>query len=309
MADMNQNTRDRDSNPDPITGAPGSHPVGVGIGAAGGGATGAAIGTAVAGPIGTAIGAVIGAVAGGLAGKGAAEAVDPTTEDAYWREHHTKQPFASKDRAFDDYAPAYRTGYQGFSKYGSGTRFEDAEPKLRQEYETMHGTSMGASTAGTGAASAAASKARLGWEEAKHAAKAAWHRVETGDSVRVPITEEQVKVGKREVEEGAVRLRKVVHTETVNQPVELKREEVIVERVTAGTPGAVPENAFQEGTIEVPLKREEAVVEKTAHVTGEVRLKKNVEHETQNVQETIRKEDVRVENEGNARIQTDRPSR
>lgn len=319
MATTNEDTRGRDSNPDPITGAPGSHPVGVGVGAAGGGATGAAIGTAVAGPIGTAIGAVIGAVAGGLAGKGAAEAVDPTGEDAYWREQHTTQPFAKKDHTYDDYAPAYRTGYEGFSKYGASagsTRFEDAEPKLREHYETLHSTGAGAgssalaggSTAGVGTGSAA-SRAKLGWEEAKHAAKAAWHRVETGDAVRVPITEEQVKVGKREVEEGAVRLRKVVHTEVVNQPVELKREEVIVERVTAGTPGAVPADAFQEGTIEVPLKREEAVVEKTAQVTGEVRLKKNVEHETQNVQETVRKEEVRVENEGSARIQTDRPSR
>jgi uncharacterized protein (TIGR02271 family) len=303
MAHSNENTHGRDSNPDPITGAPGAHPVGVGIGAAGGGATGAAIGTAVAGPIGTAVGAVIGAVAGGLAGKGAAEAVDPTGEDAYWREHHTKQPFVKKDHSYDDYAPAYRTGYEGFGKYGS--RFEDAEPKLREHYETMHSTSTGVGSP----ASSTAAKAKLGWEEAKHAAKAAWHRVETGDAVRVPITEEQVKVGKREVEEGAVRLRKVVHTETVNQPVELKREEVVVERVAAGTPGAVPENAFQEGTIEVPLKREEAVVEKTAHVTGEVRLKKNVAHDTQNVHETVRKEEVRVENEGNARIETDRPSR
>src|SRR4051812_26680344 len=68
----------RDANADPITGAPGAHPVGTGIGAAAGGiAAGAAIGT-VAGPIGTAIGAAVGAVVGGLAGKGVAERIDPT---------------------------------------------------------------------------------------------------------------------------------------------------------------------------------------------------------------------------------------
>src|SRR5215207_7498638 len=107
MPDMDENTRNRDMNPDPITGAPGSHPVGVGVGAAGGGATGAAIGTAVGGPIGTAVGAVIGAVAGGLAGKGAAEAIDPTAEDAYWRENHQTQPFA-RNRSYEEYSPAYR---------------------------------------------------------------------------------------------------------------------------------------------------------------------------------------------------------
>src|SRR3954465_6822647 len=93
---------DRDRNPDPITGAPGSHPIGTGIGAAGGGAAGAAIGAAIgatatgpAAPVGAVVGAVVGAIAGGLAGKGAAEAVNPTAEDAYWRDNYKNRPYAS----------------------------------------------------------------------------------------------------------------------------------------------------------------------------------------------------------------------
>jgi hypothetical protein len=73
----------RDANRDPITGAPGAHPVGTGVGATGGGAAGAAIGAAVGGPVGAAVGLAAGAIAGGLAGKGAAEAVNPTAEDGY----------------------------------------------------------------------------------------------------------------------------------------------------------------------------------------------------------------------------------
>ena len=61
--------------------APGSHPVGVGAGAASAGAAGAALGAAVGGPIGAVVGAAVGAVAGGLWGKAAAEAVNPTIED------------------------------------------------------------------------------------------------------------------------------------------------------------------------------------------------------------------------------------
>src|SRR5829696_1050286 len=76
----------KDLNPDPITGEPGSHPVGTGLGAAGGGAAGAAIG-AVGGPVGVAVGAAIGAIVGGLSGKGVAEAIDPTAEQAYWQEN------------------------------------------------------------------------------------------------------------------------------------------------------------------------------------------------------------------------------
>ena len=83
---------DEDLNLEPITGAPGAHPVGTGVGAAAGGATGAAVGS-VAGPIGTAVGAVIGAVVGGLAGNSVAETVDPTAEEAYWRASYTREPY------------------------------------------------------------------------------------------------------------------------------------------------------------------------------------------------------------------------
>src|SRR5688572_18423374 len=117
--------KDKSRNPDPITGAPGSHPVGTGLGAAVGGAAtaGALAGTAV-GPVGTIAGAAVGAVVGGLMGKGIAEKVDPTREDAYWRENHARQPWG-KTRSFDDYQPAYRIGYEGYSEYGTkGNTFE-----------------------------------------------------------------------------------------------------------------------------------------------------------------------------------------
>ena len=148
-----------DANRDPITGTPGAHPVGTGIGAAAGGAaTGAAVGT-VAGPVGTAIGIVAGAVVGGLAGKGAAEAIDPTREDAYWRDNYKGRDYIEANRSYDDYAPAYRTGYEGYSRY-QGRTFEDAETDLRRDYERSRGGS------------------NLSWDRAKHATRDAWHRVE-----------------------------------------------------------------------------------------------------------------------------------
>lgn len=70
-----------DLNADPITGEPGAHPVGTGVGAAGGAVAGAAVG-AIGGPVGAIVGGAVGAVVGGLAGKGAAEAVNPTEEEA-----------------------------------------------------------------------------------------------------------------------------------------------------------------------------------------------------------------------------------
>lgn len=153
------------ANRDPITGTPGAHPVGTGIGAAGGGAAGAAIGAA-AGPIGAAVGLVAGAVAGGLAGKGVAEKVDPTVEDNYWKINYSKQKYVEPNSTYDIYQPAYRIGYEGRSRY-PGKRFEEVESNLQRDYETSKG------------------KSALSWDKAKNATRDAWNRVEKalpGDS-------------------------------------------------------------------------------------------------------------------------------
>jgi len=151
----------RDANRDPITGAPGAHPVGTGVGATGGGAAGAAIGAAVGGPVGAAVGLAAGAVAGGLAGKGAAEAVNPTAEDAYWRENYASQPWVERSYTYDDYQPAFRSGYEGYARYGSvGKSYDDIEPELRRDWDRTKG------------------KSRLEWERARMASRAAWDRVD-----------------------------------------------------------------------------------------------------------------------------------
>lgn len=110
----------------------------------------------------------------------------------------------------------------------------------------------------------------------------------------VQLKEEQIKVGKRQVEAGGVRLRKVVRTETVNQPIELKREEIVIERVPANQAGAVSSD-FADEEIYVPLRREEAVVSKEARVREEVRVGKREQSKQENISETIRKEDVEIE--------------
>src|ERR1700761_4624772 len=123
-------------NPDPITKAPGAHPVGTGIGAAAGGAAGiggaiaaGAASGSVAGPVGTAVGAAIGAVAGGLIGKGVAEGINPTVEDAYWRENYSSRPYVNKGASYDEYAPAYQFGWESRARH-SDADFDDVEPTL-----------------------------------------------------------------------------------------------------------------------------------------------------------------------------------
>lgn len=148
----------RDANRDPLSGAPGAHPVGTAVGAAAGGvAAGAAIGT-VAGPVGTLVGAAAGAVVGGLAGKGIAEQIDPTAEDAYWASTWESRPYVSGGASYDDYGPAYRYGVDAYGRYASHS-FEDVDADLDRGWRDARGSS------------------RLEWRDARHAARDSWQRV------------------------------------------------------------------------------------------------------------------------------------
>src|SRR5947209_4353501 len=116
------------------------------------------------------------------------------------------------------------------------------------------------------------------------------------------LSEEELQVGKRPVEAGRVRLRKVVRTEQREVPVDLRREDVEIERVDA-TGEDVPDTAFREQEIDVPVMREEAVVGKESRVTGQVRVDKTAETETRTVGGEVRREDVEVENDTDADVQ------
>lgn len=164
---MKKNNLSRDTNPDPITGQPGSHPVEAGVGAAAGGlAAGAALG-AVAGPIGAAVGAVAGAVAGGYCGKAVAETYDPTAEDAYWRQNYSSRPYYQADTSYDEYRPAYQYGWETRSRYADA-RFDDVEADLERDWANSQGSSS------------------LTWERAKHGVRDAWERLGGSSTSRKP---------------------------------------------------------------------------------------------------------------------------
>jgi len=116
--------------------------------------------------------------------------------------------------------------------------------------------------------------------------------------IRVPVREERLEVGKRQGEMGSVDIRKDVTSEQVNVPVELRHEEVTVDRVDVpDRPVAAGEmaNAFEEGTIRVPVRGEEAVARKETVVTGEVVVDREMQTERQTISDTVRKEHVNVD--------------
>jgi len=111
-----------------------------------------------------------------------------------------------------------------------------------------------------------------------------------GDVVR---TEEELRVGKRETEAGRARLRKWVETEPVEADVELRRETARVTREPIDQPVSGAELGEQE--VEVPLRQEEAVVDKQAVAKERIGLEKDVESQQESISDEVRKERVDVE--------------
>ena len=122
---------------------------------------------------------------------------------------------------------------------------------------------------------------------------------------RIPIVEEELRVGKREVERGGARVRTYVREVPVQEQVTLREEHVSVERrpVEAGQAqsaiGGRPEDLLQEREIDMRETAEEAVVQKVASVTEEVVVRKTAEEHVEQISDTVRRTEVDVQ-EGTA---------
>ncbi|HSH81109.1 MAG TPA: YsnF/AvaK domain-containing protein, partial [Herpetosiphonaceae bacterium] len=122
--------------------------------------------------------------------------------------------------------------------------------------------------------------------------------------VSIPVVEEQIRVGTREVESGGVRVDTRVEETPVREQVNLRDEQVRVERrpVDQAVDASTVTDAFREGTFEVRERDQEAVVQKDARVVEEVVINKDVQERTETVEDTVRRTDVDVqEMSGDAR--------
>jgi hypothetical protein len=87
--------------------------------------------------------------------------INPTAEEAYWREAYRREPYYRPDCTYEDYSPAYRVGYTApVRRQGE---FAQLEGELKNDFQQVRGRS------------------RLHWEEARQAAWAAWRRVTAGE--------------------------------------------------------------------------------------------------------------------------------
>jgi len=113
------------------------------------------------------------------------------------------------------------------------------------------------------------------------------------DEIRVQRSEEELRAGTREVEVGAMKIRKRVRTDHEQIRVPKRREEVSVERVPVNEPATGTE--IGEDEIIVPVVEEEVIVEKRPVVKEEIRVRKDVVQDEEIVEADVRKEEVDIE--------------
>ena len=120
--------------------------------------------------------------------------------------------------------------------------------------------------------------------------------LEAGATRKLQEVEEELKVGKRAVAKGGVRIFTRMTEVPVSETVRLREEHANVKRTTVDRPATEADfAAFKEGSIEVREMGEEAVVSKTARVTGEVEVGKTATEREETVRDTVRKTTVDVE--------------
>jgi len=113
---------------------------------------------------------------------------------------------------------------------------------------------------------------------------------------KVDVIQEDLRVGKREVETGGVRLRSRVVSRPVEETLRLREEHVFVNRQPVDRPATDADfNAFREGTVELTETAEVPVVQKEARVVEEVSLGKQVEERTETIRDSVRSTEVDVE--------------
>jgi uncharacterized protein (TIGR02271 family) len=132
----------------------------------------------------------------------------------------------------------------------------------------------------------------------------------TTDRDTLQLREEQLQARKTPVETGRVQLGKEVVEEEKTMEVPVSREEVFVERRPVDRrPADQPIGAGESQTIDVPVREERLEVEKQPVVYEEVGVGKRATQETQTVSDTVRREELRMDKDGDIDVQHEPGSR
>lgn len=128
------------------------------------------------------------------------------------------------------------------------------------------------------------------------------YQANEGNHQKIKLYEERVFANKTRQKTGEVTVGKHIETETARVSVPVDKERVIIERTspTDATEVAPGTANFREGEVaRLEVYEETADIQKKAFVREEVNIRKEVEHETVEASETVRREELDVDVDGN----------
>ncbi|HEY3058123.1 MAG TPA: YsnF/AvaK domain-containing protein [Chloroflexota bacterium] len=212
--------------------------------------------------------------------------------DVYLPEYRNRwqQRYGATGGRWGDYEPAYRYGWEMRNRpeYREHN-FEQVEPELRDFWEPRH--------------------REMPWDRARESIRDAWEHttgsMRTGDTAqadRMQLREEELHAQRTPVETGRVSLGKEVTEEQRTLEVPVRREEVTVERHPVERHPSDRPIEESGRTIEVPVREERVEVEKRPVVYEEVGIAKRQVTETERVSDTVRREEARVDREGDVDV-------
>ncbi len=212
-----------------------------------------------------------------------------------FRQVYEQSPYRSR-YTWDQVRPGYEYGWTSYRDDWQGRDWTTVRPQLEQSWS------------GPGRFSDYEDMIRAGYERrANYRSGARSTATDTGEQV-IPVVEEEIAIGKRQVERGGARVNVDVEEKPVEEQVTLREENVRVERRPVDREVTDADaTAFKEGTFEVRERAEEAVVDKRARVVEEVVIGKDVQERTETVRDTVRRTNVDVEELGGGAT-TARPS-
>jgi len=205
-----------------------------------------------------------------------------------------QQRYGTSGGRWEEYEPAYRYGYEMRSRPEYRDRkWEDVEPDLRRDWETRYPTSA--------------------WDRMRESIRDAWDNTfdrggsSTGtrvdvDQQRLQLREEELRAQKRQVETGQVSLGKDVVEENRTIDVPVTREEVTIDRRPVERRASDQPIDETDKTIEVPVREERVDMEKRPVVYEEVAVGKRTVTESQTVSDTVRREEARIERDGDVNV-------
>ena len=262
---------------------------GAALGGVGGAAVGAAAGSMV-GPAGTLIGAVVGGIAGAVSSGVAVAAVDKMDDD------DTVSGFGDNDDTDNgiENDPSFRPEARGLNQSADGTALPNTHAAMAAPMTGGEATMATNRSGNTHLDTDIDEDLNVTTSDARTTTGS--HLTAAEGEARIPVIEEELQVGKREVETGGVRVTSNVTEVPVEEQVRLREEHVTVDRHPVDRPATDADlRAAQGAVLEVTETAEEAVVAKQARVVEEVVVGKEASERTETIRDTVRHTDVDVQ--------------